>query len=190
MKLHLSFMKQTQWLWAFLILPIINISALFFCDPINENITHIAYANKKLPFVILWASTCAYYFWCSGYRLIEELHTHKKSCRYLLTAICLLMVVSILIPYDNQTSMLSKLHVRTAMSSTVAYIILLLYILCQLSCKHLAVKKLLNTYVSFISTLCLLFILTGCVSAIIEVSFVIFMGVFLYVLLNNENYLL
>lgn len=106
--------------WAFLILPIINISALFLCDPINENITHIAYANKKLPFVILWASTCAYYFWCTGYRLIEELHAHKRSCHYLLTASCLLMVISILIPYDNQAGMLSKLHVRAAMSATVA----------------------------------------------------------------------
>lgn len=187
MKLHYSFMKRTQWLWAFLILPIINISALFLCDPINENITHIAYANKKLPFVILWASTCAYYFWCTGYRLIEELHTHKKSCRCLLTASCLFMVISILIPYDNQAGMLSKLHVRAAMSATVAYIILFLYLLCQLSCTSMTVKKMLSTYVSFISILCLVFLLTGCVSAIIEVSFVIFMGIFLYVLFNNEN---
>lgn len=187
MQLHQSFIGKTLKLWAFFILPLINLSALFLCDPINENITHIAYANNHLPFVILWAGSCAYYFWYTGTILIQKLNAHKKSCYWLLTASCLLMIISILIPYDNQINLLSKLHVRSAMIATISYIILILYILCQLYIGCFAIKTMLCTYISFIALLCLLFLLTGCISAVIEVSFVIFMGIFLYLLLQKQT---
>lgn len=187
MQLPFTLMKKTQKLWAFFLLPIINFTALFLCDPIHENITHIAYAKQHLFFVLLWAVSCAYYFWCTGAMLIEKLTTHKKGCYYLLNASCILMVISILIPYDPQLQFLSKLHVRLAMIATVSYIIVFLYILCQLLYSCFAIKKMLKCYISFITMLCLLFLLTGCISTAIEAGFVIFMGIFLYVLLNKKE---
>lgn len=180
MKLHKNFMCKTQWIWAFILLPLINISALFLADPIHENITHIAYAKHHFLFVLLWACTCAYYLWCNGAMLIERLVRHKKSCHILLLISCTFMVISVIIPYDNHTSALAKLHVRTAMGATISYIVLLFYVLCQLYYLYPQTKRLLNAYLSLITILCLLFLLTGCISTLIEVSFVIFMGIFYY----------
>lgn len=187
MKLHKNFMRKTQWIWAFILLPPINIAALFLADPIHENITHIAYAKHHFLFVLLWACTCAYYLWCCSAMLMEKLIRHKKSCHILLIISCILMVISVIIPYDNHPGTLAKLHVRTAMIATITYIVLLFYVLCQLYDLYPQLKRLLNAYLSFITILCLLFLLTGCISTLIEISFVIFMGIFHYILQLELN---
>lgn len=185
-QLQCNLMRKTQAVWAFFILPAINITALFLADPIHENITHIAYAKHHFGFVFLWACTCSYYLWCNGTMLIHKLMHHKKSCRVLLVISCMLMIISIMIPYQNEPSLSAKLHVQIAMIATVTYIILFFYILWQLFLFHPQLKTLLQTYISFIGFLCLLFLLTGCISTMIEIAFVLFMGIFHY-FIQQEN---
>ncbi len=177
--LHDQIMPKSQAFWAYILLPSINLTALFLADPINENITHIAYAKHHFSFVLIWACTCSYYLWCCTAKLIDRLIHHKKSCYILCTISCVFMVISILIPY-GQSLEWAKLHVRTAMGATIAYILIFCYVLCQLHFIYPQIKKMLNAYLSIITLLCLLFLLTGCVSTLIEISFVILMGILHY----------
>ncbi len=178
-QLHDRFIQKSQAFWAFILLPVINLIALFLADPINENITHIAYAKHHFVFVLIWACTCSYYLWCCTANLIDRLMHHKKSCYLLCTISCVFMIISILIPY-GQSPQWAKLHVRTAMGATIAYILLFCYVLCQLYFLYPQIKKALNAYLSIITLLCLLFLLTGCISTMIEISFVIMMGILHY----------
>jgi len=181
MQQHYQIMRKTQALWAFLLLPFINITALFLADPIYENITHIAYAKQHLLFVLIWAGSCAYYLWCCSDMLIQRLPFSHSKLRICLIVSCLFMIISVCIPYHTANSPLSKLHVRIAMLATIAYILLLLYILVKLyELYPQSGSKLLFRYVMIIALLLNLFLIIGSVSALMEVLFVIAMGIFHY----------
>jgi len=175
---------KIQKYWAFIILPIINIHALFLADPRYENFTHIAYANDHFPFVLLWAITCAYYLWCYTTVFMVRMKYEQKSGYCLLLAACALMIVSVCIPYGEQMPAFSRLHVNVAMCSTIAYILLFFYLLLQYHYYDpLRCAKIAPWYVTLISALSLLFILMGCVNTWMESLFVMAMG-WLHVLIQ------
>lgn len=182
MKRCSCYLKKTQWLWAFFILPTINITALFLADPLYENITHIAYAKHQLTFVFLWVFTCAYYLFIYTLMFINRIKYKKSIGIFFLMLACIGMIFSICIPYDHKTiDTISKLHVDLAMASTVLYILVFFHILvhCYFYDPKLW-KTLFPMTVTLVGSLSLLFLLMGSVSTLIESVFVIGMGLLLY----------
>lgn len=178
-----QYARKSQWIWAFIVLPAINITALSMCDPLHENITHIAYALNQLPFVFLWAITCASYLFLYTYMFINAVQYKKSIGIYLLMLSCIGMVISVCIPYEaNPVSLISKLHVDLAMVSTLLYIILLFHILyhCYFYRNALCLQ-LLKPTITLIGSLSMLFLLMGSISTLIESLFVIGMGILLYI---------
>lgn len=171
---------KSQKYWAFIVLPIINIRAWQMADPLYENMTHIAYANHHFPFVLLWAATCALYLWCYTLLFMKQIGYTKKSVSLFLTLACLLMIISVCIPYQaDKTTWISRLHIDLAMFGTMTYILLFLYILCQLFYRNpLLCQRIIPPYLSIITLLLILLLLLGNVSTLMETLFVIFMGIF------------
>lgn len=175
-----EFLLKSQKYWAWIVLPIINIPAWFMADPLFENMTHIAYAKHHFPFVFLWAVSCSLYFWCYTRLLWQRIGTRKKSAMLLLTLSCLLMIVSVCIPYQKEAaSALSQFHINMAMLATVAYIILFLFILCRLLYqKPLLWQRIITPYLGVIGLLLLLLLIMGHVSTLLETLFVMSMGIY------------
>lgn len=184
-----AFLAKSQKYWAFFLLPVINICAWFMADPLYENMTHIAYANHHFPFVLLWASTCAGYLWTYTLRFMKQIGYPKKSVTFLLTLSCLLMIVSVCIPYQAAEATWSDhLHVDVAMASTIAYILIFLYTLCRLFTLDPPLwRKVISPYLAMITLLLMLLLLLGCVSTLMETLFVIFMGIYLWWLQHKLN---
>lgn len=172
------FLLNSQWFWSWLILPLINFSALLLADPFQENITHIAYGNHHVIFVFLWACSCALYLFCYTFLLMQQLQYKKAAGHLALATSCLLMVISVLIPYtQDQTQLLSKLHVNIAMAATVLYILIFFHLLyhCYFYA-HSICMIILPKAITLIGSLSCLFLLMGLVSTLLEITFVIGMG--------------
>ncbi|MCI8539990.1 MAG: hypothetical protein HFE68_02770 [Erysipelotrichaceae bacterium] len=167
-----------QRLFAYFFLPFINLTALFLADPYYENITHIAYANHHLPFALLWAITAAGYLWISAYVFLLRMHYHKRSTHLLLGLACIAMFISVCIPYEEQSALLSRLHVNLAMAATILYILLGFYLLIHFTYREpMLAYHALTIYSTLIASLALLFLWMGMISTLLEVLFVITMGI-------------
>ncbi len=174
-----DYLLKSQIYWAWILLPMMNILAWFMADPLYENMTHIAYAKQHFCFVLLWAVSCALYLWCYTRILMKQLHINKKSVLFILTLSCLLMVISICIPYHENTSNMAHLHVNLAILATATYIILFLFLLCRtIYQKPLLWQRIITPYLCIITLLLLLLLLMGHVSTLLETLFVICMGIY------------
>lgn len=171
-------MLRIQWIFAYILLPAINLQACFLADPLRENITHIAYANHHFLFVFLWALSCASYLWFYTNLFMIAIQYKKSAGHFALALSCISMLISVCIPYTaDETQLISKLHVNLAMFATVLYMILFLHTLyhCFYYDYPLCMRILPSTLALF-GILSLLFLLTGSVSTLLEISFVIGMG--------------
>lgn len=186
---HMRLFRLIQRFWAFVLLPFINLYALFLADPLYENITHIAYANDHLIFVLLWAFTCAVYLWCCTYIFMKQVHIRRRSVYGWLTLSTTGMLISVCIPYHEQMNTLAKLHVDLAMAATISYILLFFYLLIQFHFYDpMCAKRIFPLYLGIIAFLALLFLLMGSVCTWLEVLFVVWMGwlhVWLQALINK-----
>ena len=48
-------MSNFQKMNAYVFIPLFNLPSLFMCDPLYENMTHIAYAKHHFFYVVLWS---------------------------------------------------------------------------------------------------------------------------------------
>lgn len=181
------FLQKTQWIWAFILLPLINIAAFIWADPLQENISHIANVMRHQSYVILWASSCAFYLFVYTALFCIRVQYTKKTGWAILLLSCLLMVISVLIPYrPDMHPFLAKLHIDMAMLATILYVVSALFILTYtyfydsslLSC-------LLPWYVLIVGGCSFLFLLMGNVSTLTETLFVIGMGIFWFYALKK-----
>lgn len=185
-----SFLIKTQWLWACILLPIINLSALHYAHPLQENISHIASALNQSAYVLLWASACALYLGMYTAIFCKRIHYTKKIGWIGIHLSCLLMVVSVWIPYHpSAMPMLAKLHVDIAMLATLAYVISLLFLFHHLYFfDSLLFSQLMPWYCLIVGGCSSLFLLMGSVSTLVEITFVIGMGFFwLYALKKTAS---
>lgn len=182
-----QFFINTQWLWAFILLPIINMIAFLWADALRENISHIANAQFHYGYVLLWAVSCATYLGVYTSIFCKRIHYTKKTGWIGISFSCLLMIVSVLIPYQPEYyPFLAKLHVQFAMLATILYVVSLLWIFYYLYFYDYALfNVLLPWYILIVGGCSFLFLLMGNVSTLVETSFVIGMGIFWYYALKK-----
>lgn len=175
-------MSKLQALNCYVFMPLIHVPALFLCDPLYENMTHIAYAKQYFFYVLLWSIACALTLFISTNQFMRFLGYKKKTAQAVLAVVCSFMIISVCIPYDvEHLPFFSKLHVRLAMIATIGYILLFLYLLMRNYYLHYPlIAPLFHRYIVWISCLSFLFLIMGSVSVILEASFVIGMTYLLY----------
>lgn len=175
-------MSNLQKLNAYVLVPLFNLPSLFLCDPLYENMTHIAYAKHHFFYVLLWSISCALTLLVSTKQLMRLLEYKKKSVDFLLTLVCALMIISVCIPYDHVSlTWIHKLHVRLAMIATIGYILLFFFLLVKNYTLHYTIIAPLFRYYSvMIACLSFLFLVLGSVSLLVEISFVMGMSILLY----------
>lgn len=183
------YLLKTQWLWAFFALPIINITAFFWADALQENISHIANATQHFGYVILWVLSCAIYLELYTAIFCIKVRFTKKTGWFCFSFSCLLMVLSILLPYQpDNYPLLAKLHVDIAMLGTVCYVVSLLWIFHHLYFYEPALfTALFPWYILIVGSCAFLFLLMGNVSTLIETMFVIGMGYFWFYASKKVN---
>ncbi len=175
-------MSNFQKMNAYVFIPLFNLPSLFMCDPLYENMTHIAYAKHHFFYVVLWSISCALTLFISTRQFMHLLEYKKKSTDILLLLVCTLMIISVCIPYDNHSlTWLDKLHVRLAMIATIGYILLFFYLLVKNYYLHYSIiAPMFRYYCMMITCLSILFLVLGSVSLLVEISFVMGMSILLY----------
>lgn len=171
-------------LYAFFILPIINIFAIHYADVLHENLSYIANAlNHRLP-VLLWASATALYLLWMSYQCIKKTaYTNRIGIAVLLLS-CMGMIVSVLIPYaPDEAPLIAKLHIDLSMWATMSFVLFFFHFMLHLHFREPFIYQRFMPIYTIIVSLCLLyFLLLGSVTSLLEAGFSISMGILLYTL--------
>lgn len=167
---------------AFLILPVINLYALFLADPILENISYISNALHHYVYGYIWAGSCALYLLIYTKRFMNKLHYRNAFGKFALYLSCLGMFLSVVIPYSPEIKpFLADVHIQLSMCATLLYVIGFFHVLYLSYFREpMLILKLLPFYTCIVGSCGFLFLLLGSVSTLLEIIFVITMGLFLY----------
>lgn len=168
--------------YAFLIIPLINLSMLFLCTNKYQNITGIGNELDNPFMMILWSVSAALYFYLYTKSIFIKYNVTNKRYYVCLLIACISMVLSTFIPYEpNLYPILSKWHVRIAAASTLGYLFLFLYfIFYLLKTDYLSYQKLYPAFFGIVILCSLYMILFGSVNILLEVSFTCCMSWYLY----------
>lgn len=168
------------------LLALINLSALCFVHPFSQNLSDLGNSLGHFPLLFLWSSSASLYFFTYTSIFIKKKGVFYPFARFLLFFICLLMILSICIPYDPfQFPIASKWHIRIAMLATISYVLFFFHLLTTLLNYDLfTFQKAFPPYCFLVVFDLLLYLLNGGVSTLLEISFTIGMSLYLYYLLR------
>lgn len=174
--------RYIQPMFAFIILPLINLYALFLGDPLRENISYITNALYHPIFGYIWSSSCALYLLVYTRNIMKKLHYQNKFTNLCLYLSCLGMFLSVIIPYEPEIKpFLADVHIQLSMCATLVYVLVFFHFLYVSYFREpTLILKLLPFYVCIVGSCCFLFILMGNVTTLLEIMFVIAMGIYLY----------
>lgn len=168
-------------LFAVIGLILINTGTLIFTAPLSQNLSDLGSALGHPWYLRIWAGSAAGYFYWYTSRLMKKIDCYAYKERILLLTVCIGMVVSVLLPYrPYEYPELAKWHTRIAMWSTIGYALIFFYYLFELMKKDFLLYTFgFKRYMSLIIFDCLLYLLNGGVSTLLEISFTIGMGILL-----------
>ena len=167
---------------AFLLLPVINLSALFYVDIFYQNQSYIGNELHHPLYLMIWGSCNAFYFFTMTRACLKQYFCLPSSVNLFLFLLCMSMITSVLLPYDPQTyPTISQWHVRLAMFGSVGYA---LFIFCFLFYAFIYGYGQIRPYFLFYVLLCFIslygFALHGAVTSFTEITYSMGMGIFLY----------
>lgn len=181
------YQKYIHQIYAFLLLPLINISSLLLIQDLKENITGIGNTLGYRWYMLLWSMSAAFYFYTYTKPIFQNHKILTKKIHLVLFLSCVFMVISTMLPYEPiQFPLLSKWHIRIAVISTLTYIALLVYFMYILLKKdYLNYQLFYPPFISIIGLCSIYFILFGSVNIILEICFTCCMGWYLYFFQNK-----
>ncbi len=167
---------------AFLLLPLINLRALFYTDIFVNNQSYIGNELHHPLYLILWGVISALSFWSLTKRCLQLYPCMPESCERLLAILCAAMILSVLLPYDPQASLIiSQWHVRLAMFGSGGYALLFFcFLLNGLACGFQALRPYLFAYLLLCFVSLYSFATHGGVTSFTEITYSIGMGILLY----------
>lgn len=184
MKKILRYQKQWHTIIAFLLLPLLNLSALFYIDIFTQNQSYIGNDLHHPFYLFLWGSCSALYFRSMTHACLKKYPCLPMCVNLLLTLFCGCMILSVLFPYDPQANVwISLWHVRLAMFGSGGYAF---FVFCFLFYASLCGYQNLRRYLFIYVILCFIssysFAMQGAVTSFTEITYSIGMGIFLYYL--------
>lgn len=167
---------------AFLILPIINLWALFYTDIFVNNQTYIGNELQHPLYLFVWGTINALYFWSMTTACLKRYPCMPAHATWIINICCSAMILSTLLPYDPQGWVtISKWHVRIAMLSSGGYALFLFWFLfTAVSCGYRQLQASLFFYLLLCFISLYSFALHGGVTSFTEISYSIGTGFFLY----------
>ena len=167
----------------------LNIYVYQLIPALTSNMSGLGNEYHHPLYLLLWAISCASFFMIHTKKVMTQYVYPFKIGKWLLYFFTILMIASVVIPYQPISfPLLSKWHVRLSMLSTAGYIILFLHLICHQVFQQGNLKiHYLQFYVFFITLELLLYILNGGVSTLLETTFVLIMSFYLLHLEKNTN---
>ena len=189
MKTFLRYQKQWHACVAFLLLPLLNLSALFYIDIFTQNQSYIGNDLHHPLYLFLWGSCSALYFRSMTRACLKKYPCLPMCANHVLTLLCASMILSIVLPYDPHTNAwISLWHVRLAMFGSAGYAF---FVFCFLFYASLCGYHNLHYFLFIYLLLCFIssysFAMQGAVTSFTEITYSIGMGIFLYYLRYSSN---
>ena len=187
--INLAKIKQRlQWVFAFVLLPAVNLMACFYTNIFYQNQTYIGNELGHSLYLFLWGSSNACYFFVMSRKCMHRYPCLNQGYEKLLAVLCIMMALSVLIPYYPQTLFqLSKWHVRLAMISSAGFAILFFYFLFMGTMHGYGQFQ---HYLFYYMLICMVslcgFASTGGVTSFTEITFSVGMGFLLYHMVSNK----
>ena len=164
----------------------LNLGTFYYCDPLHENLSDLGNKLHHPIYMILWATSISLYLIYYTLTLMKRKNYTNHIGKIACVASCVGMVVAILLPYQPVVyPVLAKWHIRFAMASTIVYALTFLHFLLDVQKKDiLFFQDAFPKYLLIALFDCSFFVLNGGVSTVLEVSFCIYMSLYLYYLLE------
>lgn len=165
---------------------LIFLSTLFIAtrkDVMYENITGVSTLPEYHLLVVVYTIVCAFYFAYQTYRHFQYLNYYPKYIPYLIVFTTFIMCIGAICPYSNDQSWLSQLHVYASMISSLFFIVILQVYTHYLSIQYPSIY--IQTHWIFhcgLQVLIILFIVSGHVSGILEILYVFFICLYLFLI--------
>ncbi len=166
---------------AFIILPLLNLYISSLSNIFHENISYIGNILGYQNLMYTWGMICSLYFYFILNAIINKMEYKNKYYIPSLTFSCLLMGLSVFIPYNPQLyPILSEIHIYCAILGTTSFILLIYHILLQLTLYNKQpFHKLMISFTSLI-VFCIYIIFNfGMVNSFIEITFTSFSAILL-----------
>lgn len=182
-------MKQKYYaICSSLFIIIINLGTLFYVAPLSQNLSDLGSSLGHPLYLRVWAISAAGCFYWYTSRLFKKINRYTWKQKTALYAVCIGMISSVFLPYlPYLYPTLAKWHTRLAMWSTIGYVLLFFYYLSELMKRDYALYTYgFRYYLILVIFDCLLYLLNGGVSTLLEISFTIGMSILLPLLYYKE----
>ncbi len=158
---------------AFFILPALGIYLSSFANIFYENISYIGNIIGHQYLMYLWGCLSISYFYFMNYSLLKKIQVLPVQWNYLLFSSCILMIISILLPYHPELyPFLSQCHIYTAFIGTIPFIFITFFILFQLTLSHKKIFRYLFFIFQSLLFICIFIIFYyGMINSLVEILF-------------------